>query len=159
MEIRNLLAIALLVLTSAVFAKAKFINKDTLEVVAQGKAQKSGSATRDEAGCKEAARSEALRIAIETLVDMNWPNVKGKVSRQKYGEKVIQTTEGSIKGGHVIAASFDDSTDPVTCTVTLRVERLDPAATHKRVMQALDAEANSKKEILATPSPKKNAPK
>lgn len=140
--------------TAGVFAKAKFINKDTLEVTAPGKARKSGSATRDESSCKEAARNEALRIAIETLVDMNWPNVKGKVSREKYGEKVTQTTEGSIRGAHVTGASVDASGDPVVCTVTLRIERMNPAATHKRVMQALDAESAAKKEMLATPTPK-----
>lgn len=155
MKLRNLFVITLLALTPALSAKAKFINKDTLEVTAPGKARKSGSHTRDESSCKEAARNEALRIAIETLVDMNWPNVKGKVSREKYGEKVTQTTEGSIRGGHVVSAKVDDSTDPVTCTVTLRVERLNPATTHKRVMQALGAEAAHGKEMLATPTPKK----
>jgi hypothetical protein len=149
------LVLGVLLLSPAIFGAAKFLNKDTLEVIAQGKARKSGSAMRDESSCKEAARNEALRIAIETLVDMNWPNVKGKVSREKYGEKVTQTTEGSIRGGHVVSAKVDTSTDPVTCTVTLRVERLNPATTHKRVMQALDAEATHQKEILATPTPKK----
>ncbi|MBN8219368.1 MAG: hypothetical protein J0L53_00510 [Spirochaetes bacterium] len=155
MKVRHLFIVGFVVLSSGIGAKAKFINKDTLEVTAPGKARKSGSAMRDESSCKEAARSEALRIAIETLVDMNWPNVRGKVSREKYGEKVTQTTEGSIRGAHVVRASVDTSVDPVVCTVTVRIQRMDPASTHKRVMQALDAEAAGNKEILATPTPKK----
>lgn len=154
MKVFILVAVGFMVLSSGIWAKAQFINKDTLEVTAPGKARKSGSVTRDESSCKEAARSEALRIAIETLVDMNWPNVKGKVSREKYGEKVTQTTEGSIRGAHVVRASVDTSVDPVVCTVTVRIQRMDPASTHKRVMQALDAEAAGRKEILASPTPK-----
>ena len=144
-----------LILPLALSAAAKFIDKETLEVVAQGKAQKSDSAMRDEMRCKEAARSEALRIAIETLVDMNWPNVKGKVSREKYGEQVTQITQGSIKGGRVISARVDRSGDPVTCTVTLRVAKLNPAATHRRVMQALNMTPGEKTQNLAAPPPRK----
>jgi hypothetical protein len=66
-----------LILTGALYSGAKFIDKDTLEVVAKGKARKTGSPMRDQTSCKEAGRNEAMRIAIETLVDMNWPNVKG----------------------------------------------------------------------------------
>ena len=154
MKAGNLFVMSFFVLSSGLFAKAKFINKDTLEVTAQGKARKSGSHVRDESSCKEAARSEALRIAIETLVDMNWPNVKGKVSREKYGEQITQITKGSIRGAHLISASVDDSGDPVVCTVTIQIERMEPASTHKRVMQALGIEAAGKKEILASPTPK-----
>lgn len=154
MKVFILVAVGFMVLSSGIWAKAQFINKDTLEVTAQGKARKSGSAMRDESSCKEAARSEALRIAIETLVDMNWPNVRGKVSREKYGEKVMQTTQGSIRGALAIRSSLDDSNDPVICSVTIRVERMNPAATHKRVMQALGIETGGEKEMLATPTPK-----
>lgn len=154
MKLWRLFVPGLLASSLGLSAAAKFIDKDTLEVTAQGKAQKSGSSVRDASRCQEAARVEAQRIAIETLVDLQWPNVKGKVSREKYGEKTIQTTQGSIRGGRVVSVKVDDSSDPVSCTVTFRIERLNPAATHKRVMQALDAEAAGKKEMLATPTPK-----
>lgn len=147
MKLNTILLTGFLALPLAVYAGAKFIDSDTLEVTAKGKARKAASATQTESGCKEAARNEALRIAIETLVDMNWPNVKGKVTRKKYGEQVTQATEGSIKGAHVVSSQVDDSTDPVTCAVTLRIERMNAASTHRSVMQSLDAEEQAERKL------------
>ncbi len=128
--------IALLLVLHA-FAGVKFINKDTLQVVAHGRSKKSGSQMRDQANCKEAARNEAMRLAIEALVDKNWPNVQGKVTKEQYGQKITQLTEGSIKGGHVISSQIDSSGSEVKCTVTFRVERFDPEAVHLRALNEL----------------------
>lgn len=119
-------------------AGAKFINADTLRVTATGKARKTDSNLRDQTHCKEAALIEAQRIAIETLVDMNWPNVKGKVSREKYGAKIIQTTTGTIKGGRITSSTVDGSANPMTCTITMEIHRINPRVIHERTMQSLE---------------------
>ncbi|MDX1959701.1 MAG: hypothetical protein SFU98_14085 [Leptospiraceae bacterium] len=124
MKILFLLLFQILLFESILFAESKFIDDSSLQVIAIGKRKPSNSRVIDQSACYEAASVNAKLEAIEALVDKNWPNVKGKVTKEEFKKTVVTKVSGQIKGGSITSQSYDDSTYPNTCKIVFLITKL-----------------------------------
>ncbi len=101
--------------------KGRFISDSIFEVQSSAKGNPKLKGIRRQISCTEAARVGGNQKIIEALAEAGWPNVKGKISRKEYKNKLTKELQGTISGASVQAKEYNKATN--RCKVTLRIKR------------------------------------
>ena len=96
------LRLVALLLPAMLLAESRFIDEDTLEIIATGKAGKTGKPAFEKAACTDAARQMGSVEAIEVLVDKGWENVKGTVTKTGFADQMTRIVSGKVRGVKVM---------------------------------------------------------
>lgn len=120
-KIFTILIILALYSCSSTKPKNGFIDDDTYVFFVEARGSKTDSETKNRATCLSAARTMASTVAIESLINKGWDNVKGKIEKSQYKSVIMKSLQGQVSGLSMLDVNYDPKTNK--CQAKMQIKK------------------------------------